>query len=339
MTARYALAVLVVATIVGCRDRKEFDFEEYRRQNPPPVMVEFCGEVMNVNTGIIHCKEPGISDLSPLAQMTGLVSLQISPAGEVSDLSPLAGLTRLDGLVLNGNPVEDLSPLRELTNLEDLWLIDTPVSDISPLAGMSKLETLELSRTRVADISALANKPRLTRLHLDRTRVSDLSPLADAKSLEELWIGTSLVSDLSPLSELSQLKTISAKNTYVSRVPPLEGLTSLEDLSLFSSPVEDVSELRVSSRGGLSRLRRIDLAYTLVSDIDHLAELPALQSLDVHRTLVAPEDFEAFRGRRRDVKVTYGRPIARTDEAIDSFRAFIMGRLPAVEEDGDTDGR
>jgi hypothetical protein len=62
-----------------------------------------------------------VTDLSPLAGLTGLTELGLHSTG-VTDLAPLAGLTRLRRLYLGHTQVSDLSPLAELTTLRYLDL-------------------------------------------------------------------------------------------------------------------------------------------------------------------------------------------------------------------------
>jgi hypothetical protein len=80
---------------------------------------------------------------------------------QVSDLSPLAGLTGLGTLSLSNTPVSDLSPLAGLTGLGTLSLDSTEVSDLSPLAGLTGLKTLSLDETLVQDLRPLRGVHKL----------------------------------------------------------------------------------------------------------------------------------------------------------------------------------
>ncbi|MBC7820058.1 MAG: leucine-rich repeat domain-containing protein, partial [Planctomycetaceae bacterium] len=129
----------------------------------------------------------GVSDLSPLAGLSGLNSLKLYKT-PVSDLSPLAGLSGLTSLDLSATPVSDLSPLAGLSGLTWLNLNGTQVSDLSPLAGLSGLTWLDLRNTRVSDLSPLAGLSGLTWVELRNTPVSDLSPLAGLTKLSHVWV-------------------------------------------------------------------------------------------------------------------------------------------------------
>ncbi len=80
-----------------------------------------------------------IVDLSPLASLTNLVSLEV-PGNQIVDVSPLASLTRLERLNLRSNEIVDVSPLASLTRLEELWLGGNEIVDVSPLASLNRLD-------------------------------------------------------------------------------------------------------------------------------------------------------------------------------------------------------
>jgi Leucine-rich repeat (LRR) protein len=73
----------------------------------------------------------------------------------VSDISPLAGLTGLDSLNCGSNGISDIAPLAGLSAVDNLDLHDNDIADIGPLAGMTKMATLDLSENRIEDISPL----------------------------------------------------------------------------------------------------------------------------------------------------------------------------------------
>ena len=108
----------------------------------------------------------GVSDLGPLAGLTGLQSLDLRDADGASDLGPLAGLTGLRSLDLSfSNSVSDLGPLAGLTGLRSLDLsFSDGISDLGPLAGLTSLRSLGLTCSeglRVQSNALLAALPKL----------------------------------------------------------------------------------------------------------------------------------------------------------------------------------
>jgi internalin A len=123
-------------------------------------------------------------DLTPLADLTGLTSLNLS-GNNVSDLAPLEGLTDLTFLEIDGGCLGDITPLGNLTGLTTLFLVYNNISDITPLASLTGLTILNLDGSNISDITPLASLSNLAYLSLENTGVSDLSPLVENEGLAE----------------------------------------------------------------------------------------------------------------------------------------------------------
>ena len=67
----------------------------------------------------------GISDISPLANLTGLRVLALT-GNNISDVSPLIVLSELELLALDNNDVSDFSPLKELFGKIPIWSHGNP---------------------------------------------------------------------------------------------------------------------------------------------------------------------------------------------------------------------
>ena len=225
--------------------------------------------------------DTSVGDLSPLANLTALQSLNLS-GSQVSDLSPLAGLTALQFLSIAYTRVADLSPLAGLTVLQSLAVRGSPVNDLSPLAGLTALQSLNLSGAQVSDLAPLANLTAFRSLDLSKTQVSDLSPLNGLTALQSLNLSGTQVSDLSPLNGLTALQSLNLSGTQVSNLSPLAGLAALQSLDLQRTQVSDLAPL-----AGFVALHSLDLQRTQVSDLAPLAGLVALHSLDLQRTQVS----------------------------------------------------
>lgn len=96
---------------------------------------------------------------------------------DLTDLSPLASLSGLQQLQVNSTQVADLSPLAGLSGLQQLYVSDTQIVDLIPLANLSGLQWLSVASTPVADLSPLANLNHLQKLNVRGTQINDLSPL------------------------------------------------------------------------------------------------------------------------------------------------------------------
>ena len=105
------------------------------------------GPLLSGEPAIVHQRFQWLADRWMSADIPRL-SLVGSP---VTDLSPLARLTGLTSLSICNSGVSDLSPLAGLTNLQNLELIYTLVTDFSPLAGLTGLTTLVLEDARAIE--------------------------------------------------------------------------------------------------------------------------------------------------------------------------------------------
>ena len=163
----------------------------------------------------------GVSDLNGLSGMSGLKSLVLTGNMEIADLSPLAGLTKLQSLEvpLGGENVGvDLSPLAGLTDLRTLRT-GSNVTDLTPLSGLTGLRELDLT---YGGYSARDSK-----------EYRSLEPLSSLTGLTSLTIRNLWVSDLSPLSGLTKLRSLTIYNgASIEDLSPLAGLTGLKSLTI-----------------------------------------------------------------------------------------------------------
>ncbi len=178
-------------------------------------------------TGLVQMEDlylylDGVSDLSGLSDMSHLKSLVLTGNMEITDLSPLAGLTSLQTLEVPGgseNVGIDLTPLAGLTSLR-LLRTGSNVTDLTPLSGLTELRELDLTyggysangAVEYESLAPLASLTKLNTLTIRNLKVSDLSPLAGLSSLKSLTIhnGAS-IRDLSPLAGLPDLKSLTIR--------------------------------------------------------------------------------------------------------------------------------
>ena len=95
--------------------------------------------------------EPDISTLEGAKNLKELYLLGC----RVSDVSPVAKLTGLTRLRLAGNPLSDISSLAKLTNLKWLSLADNKIVDVAPLTKLKNLTWLHVGGNEISDFSPL----------------------------------------------------------------------------------------------------------------------------------------------------------------------------------------
>ncbi|MDR2532973.1 MAG: leucine-rich repeat domain-containing protein [Oscillospiraceae bacterium] len=171
------------------------------------------------NLKTLHLNINRVTDLSPLAGLANLTSLELygdwydsTGQGVFVDFAPLSGLTRLTSLEIY-MAIFDLSPLAGLINLTSLklngdWYDSTGRGvfvDLAPLFGLTRLTSLEIYNMAIFDLSPLSALIDLTHLALINGFIEDISPLAGLVNLIYLGLSRNAISDFSPLAGLTNL--------------------------------------------------------------------------------------------------------------------------------------
>jgi len=128
---------------------------------------------------------PGLRDISPVSQMTSLVSLNLT-GSSFYDTKMLQFLTNLRKLSLGYCSVYDISPLKNLTKLESLHIFGTQLYKLDGIEAFVNLTSLNMAASRIKDISLLSTLPKLKKINITRSDVSDLTPLKTITTLERL---------------------------------------------------------------------------------------------------------------------------------------------------------
>ena len=206
----------------------------------------------------------GSLDLSPLAHLPKLISLQIWSA-RIRDIRPLRHLANLRRLDLVRNLIDDLGPLSGLVDLRELVINDNRVSDLAPLSAMTKLSQLDAERNEISTLSGLENLASLWVLTLNGNPISDVTPIAKLR-LNTLELNGTNVADLSPIRNIDRMVSFEAANAQLRDVSVLAGWTACASLVLRGNAISDVSPL-----ARMPRLGTLDLSHNQVSDVTPLA--------------------------------------------------------------------
>ncbi len=292
---RRATLISLSCLVLGCgRDSTRAHDAAARpvdaRPDAAPVQrITFCGQEIQVTVPFVWCRDPNLTSLAPLARLTNLDSVNVTGT-KVTDLHPLANLHKLESLTLADNPISDIEPLRTLTWLSNVNLSGTQVADLGPIKNALQLRTLSVDDAPIASLAA-ARWPRLKRLSLKGTAITDLGPLANFTMLESLSFSDTLVVDLTPIARLSKLEDVQAHHTLITSLPSLAAMASLEELVLGFSPLDDLGPMDAPA------LRSLTVWYALVSNIDALAGVPTLETINLSHTLVTQASVDALRAR------------------------------------------
>ena len=242
-------------------------------------------------------KLPAMADLSPIAALTTLQSLEINAVGfknaDLSFCAPLGSLTkfelreipatfktisgiekcaRIRSLTFsrNSGPL-DLAPLAGFKTLRRLDLPYVNGLDLTPVTKMASLTDLSLYGAENLDLAPLAACPKLKSIMIYATRgIKDYNDLAKIRTLEFVNAGLSQMNDLSWAPQLPNLKKLSLFAETYKSYAPLGQCKKLEELTFWSMrhPV-DVAQFV----NGVAPLKKLSLSG---SDVVNGAKLAAL---------------------------------------------------------------
>lgn len=186
-------------------------------------------------------------------------------------------MKHLKELSLERKRIIDLTGLETATNLEGLYLSANKLSNISQLASLKNLKCVYLDGNPITDFTPLSELTNLISLGLGNTGVTDLSFLTNLQALEDLSLDNNELESLSTLPKLNQLAFLSV---YGNKLTSLEGVEKLENLTSLSAdenPITSLDDLDVHSK-----LRDLNLSYTLLEDIDRLLDLKDLEYVSLY---------------------------------------------------------
>lgn len=240
----------------------------------------------NVTSLTIRCYDYGVRDISALAGLSKLTSLDLTPSCDLEDLSAVSGLPNLTSLSIGNCPrLESLTPITsldrlthlrlpsELTNEQIEWLLQKGV--------LTDLKSLTLTQTLWKDLSALPRLRNLTSLGLVRCNMlTDVSSLVEFPNLESLQLsGCDRLTDVAALSELTNLHSL--RLCYcgnLAHLPDLSGLSKMRSLDL--SACDQLTDLTAIS--SLTTLTRLDVSFCRNrSDLSGIEGLTNLKSLNL----------------------------------------------------------
>lgn len=266
------------------------------------------------NLTVLHLEDNQISDVSPLAGLRKLRTLNLrrngitdlrkanfealsavplkklnldynvhlAESGQhiwLTDISVLSSFTSLTELTLSQNHVSDIAPLSQLPNIKVLILDRNLITDITPLQGMRFLKTLNLSENNVADIGPLAELWDLQNLYLSsNTQIDTIQPLAKHRQLRILYLDNIPVGkELPMLSNKGSLRELSLASTGITDISPLKSLIHLTNLNLRDNDIVDLTPL-----SGLRKLEELNIQANLhVQSLAPLSRLTAMKKLDI----------------------------------------------------------
>ena len=168
--------------------------------------------------------------------------------------------------------VTDLKDLAAMPNLERVGFAAQELRDLSALAGHPKLSAVECKHNYITDISVLAGMDRLSYVGINDNPVRDISPLASCPNLAFLDLCSVRSYEPSVIAQLGNFDFLDISNPTES-YRYLDG-KAIGDLRIAWSGLSDLHVL-----DHVTRLERLEISHTAVSDLSPLAQHRGLKVL------------------------------------------------------------
>ena len=240
------------------------------------------GQCKNLKTlNLSDCTWVNVLTFPLLPQFTELEKLDLYNCNN-SDLTPLASLTKLRSLNLGQyspqSSLLDITPLTNLPLLEELNLRHCKI-DPALLSLLTKLNSLELAGLYKADLSFTTHLSELTHLNLEMCGSYNADYLKYCKKLKSLTIEFRDLRDVTVLSTLNELETLNLRDDeqinldIIRTIPKLKVLTISGMGAVFNN--QDFSKICQ-----ITGLQYLELAnYNEISDISTIKYLNELKTL------------------------------------------------------------
>jgi len=254
--------------------------------------LEWLGDLPALSTLNIGYRRPITKERLPsFLSLTGLrasnltkLNLSAPTLRDVSALKSCTKLTRID--FIECPELQKLDSMSTLLSLEELYLTEcSTLSDLSPLDGLKSLRILSIQKCNaVCSLAFAGTLPSLEKLQLSwNTGLTYLDFGAEMPRLLELEIRGDSPTSLKGLELAPNLSKLSLTRHKIASLEPLIRCSALNTLTLvWSEKLNDFEPLR-----SLKSLKtfKLNLQYSLPTDISPLSDLSALTHLDIEGPL------------------------------------------------------
>jgi len=223
---------------------------------------------------ILNLNFNSVTDLAPIATLTGLHTLWLHQNGNVSNLTPVSGLTGMLSLDLAGNSITNIGPLSTLTQLDFINIGLNSVTDLSPLAGITSLRTLNAGSIGITDVTVVGTMTWLTQLALGGNLIADFSPLASLTNLIGYYMGATGMTnaDLAVISGMTNLQHTFLNDNSLTDLTHLQDKAQIVRIDLRGNPsLSNIAPLIANAGIGSG-----DDIFLNGTAVDCFADVPAL---------------------------------------------------------------
>lgn len=233
-----------------------------------------------------------VSDLTPIAQLTGITQLSITDTVVASkDLMIIAALPKLTSLTLVNCQLSNISNLAGAKNLTSLDLSDNTIRDLRALAGMKKLETLLLSNNAVISLEAISEMTSLKVLDVSYNSLNTTSHASGLYNLTWLNVSSNGLMTLEGIDKLTNLTALYASYNNLVDIDVLASCTKLEQLNVSNNTLLDIDVV-----ADFLALKELNFSYNEVSTLPEFNKSCALWGIaGDYNQLSSLENLEGLR--------------------------------------------
>lgn len=230
-----------------------------------------------------------LSDLRPLATLGHLTVLNLSK-NAINDTAPLAGLVNLVDLDLSENDIVDIRPVAPLTRLARFEATGNPVAvDEFLSACLMRSHAGVLNPAQAAEVAALLEISGRTACQEARDALRQVQAASAVghglttlayfpvmERVESLDLANNALTQLGSLTSLPRLTRLGVQQNQVASIAAVASLRQLEVLHLDQNPLTSLDGI-----GVLDKLHRLTFSSTGVRNVQALATLPLLESVNM----------------------------------------------------------
>ncbi|QDA76147.1 hypothetical protein EOT00_04255, partial [Listeria seeligeri] len=231
-------------------------------------------------------------DTFPDEAFAKVIALQITGNDDTSQVVTQEQLDSITSLNASGKNITDVTGINQLTNLTSIDLSQNQLTSIAPITDLTSLASLNVSNNllSIVVITTAQNIPNLTSLNISNNPTITKLSIADQAKLTSFSasLGGSHTSALEELT-LSNLPALTqaagsansansinfSNYSDVLTTVKLNGLPKIQRANFDRNLIDDVDV------HDMATLNFLDLDSNELTEIDKLADLPALTSLDV----------------------------------------------------------
>jgi len=247
-----------------------------------------CKHLENVFVGM-----SSLTDLKPLAGLTGIKRLDLRFIEGLTDLKPLESLVNLEYLNISGTDVTDLTPLTKLPELKELEARTLKITDAAAtaVAEMKALEKVDFLKVPLTDLTPMAQAPALKDILVCTTNIETLAPLVPVKDrVRGLDLCATRFEDYDKLAAFDKLTFLRLSSKSIADLSPLAGMTAMQRLDINGTKVKDLKPL-----AAMTEMKQLDLSELELKDLAPLLGMKKLEKVYLVKTQVSPDQVEQLK--------------------------------------------